>query len=64
MVLQKVQCLCFIKYCALIITSFRLNIGTIKVPVVEFNLNVDLPNEVIAAVHGLLSEPYFAMFDQ
>jgi len=52
MVLQKVQCLCFIKYCALIIASFRMNNGMIEAPTVEFNLNVNRPNEVIAAIHG------------
>jgi hypothetical protein len=54
MVLQKVQRLCFIRFCALILASFRLGNNMIKAHAVEFDLDVNGPSKVVAAIHGKL----------
>jgi hypothetical protein len=54
MVLQEVQHLCFIRFCALIVASFRLSNNMIEAHAVEFDLDVNGPSKVVAAIHGKL----------
>ena len=52
MVSQKVQRLCFIRFCAFILASFRLDNGMIEAHTFKFDFDVNGSSEVVAAVHG------------
>jgi hypothetical protein len=51
MVSQKMQRSCFIRLCALILASFRLDNGMIA-HAIGFDLDISSPSEVVPAAHS------------